>query len=167
MTAIDDDHRGPSISSEDVKASEADKHVESRDKPESRRKTPWLLLGTALVAGLLAFMVGIGVTAAFITSHQVRSLIGATARAPFAHADSTMDPHIPNPLIGWCPGGGSGGISGYGFCDGVRYPDGSYWHVVRGNVPFAGPQMRMDCVIDNGSPVPPLAPPGGCGGAVH
>jgi hypothetical protein len=89
------------------------------------------------------------------------------ALAPSLYADSTLDPHIPNPMIGWCPGGGAGGMFGYGFCDGTRYADGSYWHVIRGNVPFAGPQMRMDCVIDSGSPVPPLGPPGGCGGAVH
>jgi hypothetical protein len=28
---------------------------------------------------------------------------------------------------------------------------------------IAGSQMRMDCVIDDGSIIPPLAPPGGCG----
>ncbi len=106
--------------------------------------------------------------------HTIRSTLAApaaaaallSANAP-AHADNPpMDPRVPNPMIGWCPGGGSGGLTGYGFCDGVRYPDGSYWHVIRGEVPFAGSQMRMDCVIDDGSPIPPLARHGGCGGAV-
>jgi hypothetical protein len=57
----------------------------------------------------------------------------------FVHTDTPPDPHIPNPMIGWYPGG-AGGIFGYGFCDGVPYPDGSYWHIIRGNVPFAGPR---------------------------
>jgi hypothetical protein len=69
---------------------------------------------------------------------------GLIALAPSAHAD-TLDPHIPNPMTGWCPGGGAGGLAGIGFCGtGARYPDGSYWHVLRGAVPVAGSQMRMD-----------------------
>ena len=72
---MDDDYRGPSISSEDVKVSEADKHVESGDKPESRRKTRLLLLGTAVGTGLLAFMLGLGLglgISALATPDQVR-----------------------------------------------------------------------------------------------
>ncbi|OHV06672.1 hypothetical protein [Mycobacterium talmoniae] len=76
-----------------------------------------------------------------------------------------MDPHLPNTMQGWCPGGGAGGISGDGYCDGTKYPDGSFWHIVRFGVPFAGEQIKMSCVVDNGSPLPPLAPPGGCNGA--
>nr|WP_246541046.1 hypothetical protein [Mycobacterium spongiae] len=73
---------------------------------------------------------------------------------------------MPNSSQGWCPGGGNGGFTGLGYCDGIRYPDGSYWHQVRFEVPFAGSQLTLTCVVDNGSILPPLAPPGGCGGAV-
>ncbi len=95
-------------------------------------------------------------------------MIGVAAMIPFLPTDNPPDPRFPNPMIGWCPGGGAGGLTGYGFCDGVRYPDGSYWHIIRGDVPFVGSQMRMDCVVmvpDN--PIPQLAPRGGCGGAVQ
>jgi hypothetical protein len=51
-------------------------------------------------------------------------LIAAAALAPSAHAD-TLDPRIPNPMTGWCPGGGAAGLAGIGFCDAARYPDGS------------------------------------------
>ena len=75
MTAMDEKHGGPPISSEDVNAIEAEKHVESRDKPESKRKKPWLLLGIAAGTGLLAFMLGLGLglgVMAFATPDQVR-----------------------------------------------------------------------------------------------
>jgi hypothetical protein len=78
-----------------------------------------------------------------------------------------FDPHVPNTAEGWCPGGGVGGFSGFGYCDGDRYPDGSYWHQVRGKAPFAGSILTLTCVVDpDGGPLPPLAPPGGCGGVV-
>jgi hypothetical protein len=104
-------------------------------------------------------------TRAILGAIGAGGLIAAAALAPSGHAD-TLDPHIPNPMTGWCPGGGAGGLAGMGFCDGARYPNGSYWHVLRPAVPFAGSQMRMDGVVDEGSIIPPLAPPGGCGGAV-
>jgi len=74
------------------------------------------------------------------------------------------DPRIPNPVMSWCQGGGAGNLvlGQPGYCDGEHYADGTYWHVV--NAPIV--RLRMDCVIDDGSPRPPLAPPGGCGGAV-
>ncbi|WP_343601430.1 hypothetical protein [Mycobacterium sp.] len=90
----------------------------------------------------------------------------APAVPPGPSLPPTFDPHVPNTAEGWCPGGGVGGFNGFGFCDGDRYPDGSYWHQVRGNAPFAGSVLTLTCVVDNGSPVPPPAPPGGCGGAV-
>jgi hypothetical protein len=51
-------------------------------------------------------------------------LLAAATLAPSAYAD-TLDPRIPNPLTGWCPGGGAAGLAGIGFCDAARYPDGS------------------------------------------
>jgi hypothetical protein len=80
-------------------------------------------------------------TRAILGAIGAGGLIAAAALAPSAHTD-TLDPHISNPTIGWCPGGGAGGLAGIGFCDGARYTDGSYWHVLRGAVPFAGSQMR-------------------------
>jgi hypothetical protein len=65
-----------------------------------------------------------------------------------------MDPHYPNPFIGFCPGGGVGGL---GWCDGVRYPDGSFWHSTRWL------WASYTCVVDNGTPLPAPAPPDGCG----
>ena len=107
--------------------------------------------------------------------HAIRFTLAALAPAAAllstnapAHADydfsKVADPRIPNPIMFWCMGGGAGNLllGQPGYCDGEHYPDGSYWHVI--NAPVV--RMRMDCVIDNGSPLPPLAPPGGCGGAV-
>ena len=107
--------------------------------------------------------------------HTIRFRLAALAAATAllstntpAHADydfsKVADPKIPDPIMFWCMGGGAGYLllGQPGYCDGERYPDGSYWHVI--NAPVV--RMRMDCVIDNGSPLPPLAPPGGCGGAV-
>ena len=86
--------------------------------------------------------------------------VGPTARA------DTFDPHMPNSVQGYCPGGGWGGFSGDGYCDGVHYPDGSYWHQLRWVVPFVGSTLNLQCVVDDGSLIPPPAPPGGCNGAV-
>jgi hypothetical protein len=107
--------------------------------------------------------------------HTLRLTLAALAAAaalqstnPPANADydfsKVADPKIPDPIMFWCMGGGAGNLllGQPGYCDGQHYPDGSYWHVI--NAPVV--RMRMDCVIDNGSPLPPLAPPGGCGGAV-
>ena len=56
------------------------------------------------------------------------SVITVLAFSNPAPADaSPLDPHIPNPDLGHCPGG-----SGPFFCDGVPYPDGSFWHMTHG-----------------------------------
>ena len=81
MAAVDENHRRPPISSEDFKASEADKHVESRDKPDSRHKRPGPLVGTAVVTGLVAFMLGLGLglgVMASATPDQVRGVSQST-----------------------------------------------------------------------------------------
>ncbi|MFV1363791.1 hypothetical protein AAHH97_10165 [Mycolicibacterium elephantis] len=98
-------------------------------------------------------------------------LVGAVTAAALAtaatgSANQEMDPHMPNTTQGYCPGGGFGGATGWGYCDGIKYPDGSYWHQLRAPAPFVGSTITLTCVIDDGSPVPPPAPPGGCGGAV-
>lgn len=89
---------------------------------------------------------------------------------------AAADPHIPNPSTGECAGGSMGSPIWMGFCDGERYPDGSYWHTRQWGIPLYGNPNGLagtnggpngaECVIDNGTPVPPPAPPGGCGGAV-
>jgi len=88
-------------------------------------------------------------------------LSAAIAFAPSAYADpppSPFDPHVPNVSVRNCPGGNGGFI--FGFCDGERYPDGSYWHQVFTAGNFS--PISYDCVIEGGAP----APPGGCDGAV-
>lgn len=111
--------------------------------------------------------------------HTLRSLFvaiaAAIAFAPLAHADPAPDPHMPNPLTGYCPGGGLGNLF-EGYCDGVKYPDGSYWHRIQygdATLPWFNQtggqptQLGLSCVVDpDNSPIPQPAPPGGCGGAV-
>lgn len=87
---------------------------------------------------------------------------GAIATADPEPPPPGQDTHMPNSMMGYCPGGGFGGI-GTGWCDGVKYPDGSYWHQVRIPAPFVGSTLNLDCVVDDGSPIPPSAPPNGCG----
>jgi hypothetical protein len=102
----------------------------------------------------------IGVLAAAATL-----LIGTTALAaadPAPPPPPGQDAHMPNSMMGYCPGGGFGGV-GTGYCDGTKYPDGSYWHQVRIPAPFVGNTLNLDCVIDDGSPIPPPAPPPGSG----
>jgi hypothetical protein len=86
-----------------------------------------------------------------------------------AHGDP--DSHMPDPQNNYCPGGGAGSMIYMGWCDGVPYPDGSYWHHIQYGIPLVGHPTGllspgMQCVVNNGSPIPAPAPPGGCGGAV-
>jgi hypothetical protein len=87
-----------------------------------------------------------------------------------AHADP--DPHVPNMQAGYCAGGGMGSQISLAYCDGVPYPDGSYWHTIQYGAPMIGHPYGllspgMQCVVHpDGGPVPQPAPPGGCGGAV-
>lgn len=88
--------------------------------------------------------------------------------AGHAKAEPTfgVDSHVPNPALGWCPGGGDGG-PGVGFCDGKPYADNTKWHFARGFIPFKGWTTTMQCVINTGELLQPEAGPGGCGGAVR
>lgn len=92
------------------------------------------------------------------------------ASAPTAGADPEPDPHMPNPQANYCPGGGMGSMIYAGYCDGVPYPDGSYWHYIQYGMPLVGHPAGllspgMQCVI-LGGPIPAPAPLGGCGGAI-
>ena len=85
-----------------------------------------------------------------------------------AHADP--DPHTPNMRAGYCPGGGMGSQISLAYCDGVPYPDGSYWHAIQYGAPMIGHPYGivspgLQCVVGGGA-IPQPAHPGGCGGAV-
>ena len=112
MTAMDGNHRGPPIGSEDVKASEADKHVESRDNPNPRHKRPGLLVGTTVVTGLVAFMLGLGLglgVMALATPDQVRGV-----------SQGTLPPNCQQQRWGFF------GSQLRQICDGPIRPDGSW-----------------------------------------
>lgn len=92
--------------------------------------------------------------------------VAATAALPFAGAAYADPAQKPNLTTGDCPGG-QGGILAVAWCNGEKFPDGSYWHnVAMTGGTFATPRFEMNCVIDDAFPGGTLAPPGGCGGAV-
>lgn len=68
-------------------------------------------------------------------------------------------------------GRGAGSMIWLGYCDGVPYPDGSYWRHIQYGVPMIDHPGGLlspgtQCVINpDGGPVPQPAPPGDCGGA--
>lgn len=79
----------------------------------------------------------------------------------YAHADG-FDRHVPQPLIGYCPGGGSGGL-GNQFCDGIDFPDGTFIHTSHGFLPFVGWTSTVYCASTHDF-MPAQAGPGGCAG---
>lgn len=100
-----------------------------------------------------------------VTSTAALALAGAIfVPATSSAGPPGQDPLVPNMTAAHCPGG-EGGFLAVKWCDGQKYPDGSYWHQLSmtGGT-FATPIFRMDCVIGDGGPNPPLAPPGSCGG---
>jgi hypothetical protein len=52
--------------------------------------------------------------------------VAALIAAPTSRADQP-DPHTPNGAALWCQGG-MGNVAMIPYCDGLRYPDGSFWH---------------------------------------
>lgn len=80
-------------------------------------------------------------------------------------AEAMPDPYWPVPPV-WCPGGGT--QTGWGgFCNGKVFPDGTQWHTDNFVAPFVGRVWNpIVCVVANTPAPPPLAGPGGCGGAV-
>jgi hypothetical protein len=115
-----------------------------------------------------------------MTRHLAKlALIALCGLAPLAGvgiANADPDPYHPDWSIGWCPGGGTirmgatalpniGGLSGH--CDGIAYPDGSFWHQVpqspSGFSSF-GVDVEMFCRVGLGQFITTPAPAGGCGG---
>lgn len=89
---------------------------------------------------------------------------GVTVAAP-PTAQAIPDPYWPIPPV-WCPGGGTQTSWG-GFCDGKPFPDGTKWHTDNFVAPFVGRVWNPIVCVVHGTPAPPpLAGPGGCGGAV-
>lgn len=84
----------------------------------------------------------------------------AKADTPFP---GSGDPHIPNFTIGFCPGGSFLTIN-YGivkgFCDGVDYADGSFWHQVPGVGAPYGASTVTTCRLHTGLFLAPA--PNGC-----
>jgi hypothetical protein len=64
---------------------------------------------------------------------HVVTIAAALTFAPVAHAGP--DPHMPDPLNGYCPGGGAGNVF-EGYCDGAHYPDGSRVVMSRATAPI-------------------------------
>jgi hypothetical protein len=111
--------------------------------------------------------------------HVITMALIATAMlaAPAGHADP--DPHKPDVGANYCPGGGAPGDPSHEpYCDGVPYPDGSYWHatqhstssnynfvVVQCVVPAPAPGIFSGLVPQPAGPLP--APPDGCGRAAQ
>jgi hypothetical protein len=104
-------------------------------------------------------------------------IAAATLAAPAGHADP--DPHKPDVGANYCPGGaGVGDPSPEHYCDGVPYPDGSYWHATQHVTSASNSFVVVQCVVPAPAPGPfsgllpqpqftgPIpAPPGGCSGA--
>lgn len=97
----------------------------------------------------------------------VRLVAAALAGACLAFAPDaqayTGDPLIPHPPH-WCPGNDDPNTVGLlrtgGFCEGQTFPDGTRWNALR----VGRLWLPRRCIVFNGSPNPPTAPPGGCGG---
>ncbi len=76
----------------------------------------------------------------------------AMLAAPAGHADP--DPHKPDVGANYCPGGGTVGTqSPEIYCDGVPYPDGSYWHAIQ-----HGASGTTYVVVQCVKPAPPPGP---------
>ncbi|AAN01894.1 hypothetical protein SEA_WEST99_53 [Mycobacterium phage West99] len=86
-----------------------------------------------------------------------------TGAAYATEAHALPDPRVPAPPF-WCPGNGPGmSASGWGgYCEGQSFPDGTRLNTFR--IGYWWQPLR--CIIPNGSPTPPLAGPGGCGGVL-
>jgi hypothetical protein len=107
--------------------------------------------------------------------HVMTMALIATAMlaAPAGHADP--DSHKPDFGANYCPGGATPDPASLGpSCDGVPYPDGSYWHATQRGASGTSSFVVVQCMVPAPPPGPfsgllpkvvgPLpAPPGGCG----
>jgi hypothetical protein len=106
---------------------------------------------------------GVKVTRAKLFAAAAATATTTLLFASTAHADPSQKPNL---TTSDCPGG-KGGILAVAWCNGEKFPDGSYWHnVAMTGGTFATPRFEMNCVIDDAFPSGTPAPPGGCGGAV-
>ncbi|WP_246182777.1 hypothetical protein [Mycolicibacterium grossiae] len=64
--------------------------------------------------------------------------VAALAVAFAAPAAADPDPHMPDMQSGYCPGGGMGSQISLAYCDGVPYPDGTFWHAIQYGAPMIG-----------------------------
>jgi hypothetical protein len=102
------------------------------------------------------------------------AIVSSAAVASADPPDPQPDPHQPDLMNNYCPGGqwtyGSlvsvdGGSGQRKMCDGEQYPDGSYWHEWTWEHGVFGTEWHHDCVSGSSAfPAPP--PPGGCDGAI-
>jgi hypothetical protein len=96
--------------------------------------------------------------------HVMTMALIATAMlaAPAGHADP--DPHKPDLGANYCPGGRTADPSSPApTCDGVPYPDGSYWHAIQRGTTSSF--VVVQCLKQGTWPQPPVAlpaPPGSC-----
>lgn len=97
-----------------------------------------------------------------VAALAVTTAVAAGGLFSAAAASAQPDPYVPQPPF-WCPGNPHGAISGSGYggyCEGRTFPDGTRLNTWR-----LGPYWQpIRCIIPDGTPNPPLAPPGGCGG---
>ncbi|WP_396902487.1 hypothetical protein [Mycolicibacterium sp.] len=126
------------------------------DEPEPEAVEPPAKRGGALllVRRILCVILSLGV------------LFGIGAAWWITDAKAAPDPYWPIPPV-WCPGGGT--QTGWGgYCDGATFPDGTKWHTDNFVAPFVGRVWNpIVCVVADAPAPPPVAGPGGCGGAVR
>lgn len=110
------------------------------------------ILGAMLAGGVLAFT---GSLYAAIEAKADPIVVVVPAPQPVQ-----LNPLVPSPP-GWCPGGGGSSAWG-GYCEGKSFADGTRLNLHR--IGLAWQPLR--CIIPDGTPFPPLAPAGGCGGVL-
>jgi hypothetical protein len=96
--------------------------------------------------------------------HVLLFIVFTSAALPLAPRVASVpgDPYIPDVSTGRCEGG-KGLAESIVYCDGLKFPDGSYWREI---VDVASNKSKVVCLVDHGDPLPWAAPPGGCGGTV-
>lgn len=113
---------------------------------------------------LLLSLIGLGTTLSSDAAASPRLSAQPAAFQVPAPLTPFNDPHIPSYNNGWCPGGGLGTEGRAGWCDGVEYDDGSFWHQ-NGYQGVWGFKVSTTCALRTDNPfVLDKAPAGGCDG---